>query len=147
MILNTFPLFVLSVSVEWWLTTKVSRTMCNSDFLEVVLVLWHTLESSFDFEVNAFIFYTRQRFSHFFKELKLKVSECVFLSLKIKDLCAAAGSKGRLCWWHSRTTQEYLPVLGQYESHNYYYRQLFFQRFHGGLFFPISQTGSGLSWS
>lgn len=55
---------------------------------------------------------------HFFKELKLKVSECVFLSLKINDSHVAAGSRNRnrnLFRQHlqnSRTSWEFLLVLG-----------------------------------
>lgn len=114
--------------VEWRLTTKVSRTsMCDSVFaadlgffpsplfLEAVLVLWHRPRSSFDIKADVSFSQTRRRRFHtsssswswrfFF------FPECVFLSLKINDWCAAAHSKNqnrgmlRMCaLQHSRTT-------------------------------------------
>lgn len=77
--------FVLSVSVEWWLTTKVSRTsMCNSVCCRFLPVSWSRAGALTQTEIiprlwsECLFLLDTPTLPYFFKELKLKVSKCVF---------------------------------------------------------------------
>lgn len=120
-------------SVERRLTNKVSGTsMCDSVFaadlvfffffpplfLEAALVLWHRPRSSFDIKrmslsprhADASTLLQAAEAEGFF--FFFFFPECVFLSLKMNDWCAVAGSKNQnrgILWMcalqHSRTTR------------------------------------------
>lgn len=87
---------------------------------------------------------------HFFKELKLKVSKCVFLSLKINDWCVLQESKNRSCSDGTSRFKDYTGVFAcfrslKYKSHLYYYCCQIFSKEVVVCKVPTFQTASGLT--